>query len=669
MPLSQRTTAITAILFLTCVFQASAGESPNLAFNGDLEAASDTRPPPGWVMWGADEFKTPANFTRHTEQPHGGTACLRIHHPAHTAGYLVSDPAHAIATHQGMRYEVSFWARAAKPGEAVFGLEAYQDMTTFTGAPGTAFFAVNVSTAWQPFTFEVHEGWDFFATRARFLILVLRATWDQQEEQTLFVDDVVARELPASRAGRMLEDSELTIAPLEHRLTRGEILSFSVDAARRWRRALREAGGISFHRVAGWAGVPYDKDGTYNLKPELEAAVRELRLPLTRFYGVGAEAFPLEASIDKAAELCRRVQVPLEKVVLEFETQDASSTLTPEVWARGVKYARDRGYGFQRWEISNEPYVGSAKVVFPTPDSYAKHFLDVSAAIRAAQPESQIGLSIHGRGTMWGAYLLQRCAGQYDFVVAHWYCFMNVRRNSFEDIVLRANAETLEEILRTNALMKAYNPARDVYQYDTEWGMHSSGPNGERADREVRNGNIMGTLHRAVRLIYYTREDLLRGASTWEMFVRGPSSGFGVLTPDAPEKRYLVYWLYYHFNRHVGEWALEPQGTAPFYAWQSGGKTGAMPLTPVLATLSADGTSLYLVIVNGSWSTAVPCEARLQNFGGTKVKALVLSQESMDAESLIAREADVVSELPAKIEAGTLRCTVPPHAAVFVTVE
>ncbi len=119
--------------------------------------------------------------------------------------------------------------------------------------------------------------------------------------------------------------------------------------------------------------------------------------------------------------------------------------------------------------------------------------------------------------------------------------------------------------MRLNALIQAYNPGQDVYQYDTEWGMHSGGPNGERADYVDRNANIFGTLHRAVRLIYYTREDILRGASSWEMFCRTNSQGFGILSPDAPDKRFMIYWLYYYFNRHVGEWVLDMNGTAPYY--------------------------------------------------------------------------------------------------------
>ena len=123
----------------------------------------------------------------------------------------------------------------------------------------------------------------------------------------------------------------------------------------------------------------------------------------------------------------------------------------------------------------------------------------------------------------------------------------------------------LDRVLRIEALLRAYNPNRDVYQYDTEWGMICSTPDGKEADYEDRNANIIGTMHRAVRLIYYAREDILRGASGWQMFSRLDAQGFGILSQDAPDKRFMLYWLYYYFNRHLGEWALLTDGTAPYY--------------------------------------------------------------------------------------------------------
>jgi len=660
--------AMVAAVILLAAPLATGAETRNLVFNGDIEAPATQSPPPGWTMWGAQKYKDPSNFTRETAAPHSGQACLRIHHPAGTAGYVVSSPEHAIETHKGMRYTVTFWARGEKNGRAIFGFDAYGQLRPFAEAPSPGFFGVEVSREWKCSTFEVHEGWDFFATRTRFLLLIFKATPDEKEAQTLYIDDVSVTETPSTREGRLLEREELHVPPLEHRLVRGDKLAFTIDAEKKLRRATREAGGISFHRVAGWSGVPYSKAGEYVLAPQLEDAIRELHLPMTRFYAVGDERFTLEASIDKAAELCRRINVPLDKTVLEFETQGASSILAPEVWARGVRHAQERGYGFQRWEITNEPYVSSAKVMFPTPDAYAEHFKAVSQAVRTAQPGGQIGLSISGQSTAWGDYLLKVCAGRYDFVVPHFYCFLDTNKSSVSDVVLRGNAETLDDVLRVNALLRAYNPGREVYQYDTEWGMHSGGPTGERADFNVRNSNIVGTLHRAVRLIYYTREELLRGASSWEMFTRVNSPGFGILSPEAPDKRFLIYWLYYYFNRHVGEWVLDMQGTAPYHEWSAGGKTLSVPQTPVLATLSADGKSLSLVLVNGSWSASSPCEVRLRHFAAASAKAAVLSQDSLDASPLIARETDAISELRVTLAAGVLRCTIPPHCAVFVTV-
>jgi hypothetical protein len=152
--------------------------------------------------------------------------------------------------------------------------------------------------------------------------------------------------------------------------------------------------------------------------------------------------------------------------------------------------------------------------------------------------------------------VLQQLAGCYDFVAAHFYCGADVHKLSFEDITLSENYRMLDRALKIQALLRAYNGGRKTCQYDTEWGMICSAPGGKTADYEDRNANIIGTVHRAVRLIYYAREGILRGASGWQMLSALNGQGFGILSQQAPEQRFLLYWLYYYFNRHVGEWAL-----------------------------------------------------------------------------------------------------------------
>jgi len=393
-----------------------------------------------------------------------------------------------------------------------------------------------------------------------------------------------------------------------------------------------------------------------------------LLLPMSRFYAVGDEPFGLEAAIDKAAEVCRRMGLAEDRVPLEFEEQGARTKLSPEVWARGVRHSVQKGYKFFRWEVANEPYSGQwgHGGAFQSADDYVAHFKAVSAAIRAVQPDAHIGVAIHARDQKWGNYVLLRAAGHYDFVVAHYYASANVQKTQFEDIALTENGRTLDRIRRAAALIQAYNPNRPVYQYDTEWGMHSSGPGGERADYVDRNANIVGTLHRAVRLIYYAREGLLRGASSWQMFSDPRGQGFGILFPKAPDQRAMLYWLYYYFNRHVGEWALDLDGLAPYHTpEQPRDASFAAPLTPMLATL--DDQALYLVVANGSWQTAVPCRVRIANFAPARASATLLSHADLDAKPLLVRKEDFVSDFAVSLTGQEVTCTIPPHSVVFVT--
>ncbi|MCL4205468.1 MAG: hypothetical protein KJ000_23545 [Pirellulaceae bacterium] len=665
---TQQTFSCLLVLLALATGRTVAAEA-TVVLQADFETPSAMRPPTGWSMWGAQKFKNPADFTRDEQTPHGGLACFRIHHPAGTGGYVVSSPEASIRPKSGTMLTATFWARSDRPGEAMFGWTAYRQVQPFVDAPSPGFFPLAVDQQWRQFRFVLHEGWDFFADDCRHLLLTFRATGRDEEERTLWIDDVVVTQQTSTREGRLINPDTLTYTSLEHRLQPGDELNFVVDAGRRVRETYPEVGGVSFHRVAGWGGLPFDKGGRYVLSDELEEAVRQMRLPMTRFYALGDEPFGLEAAIDKAAEFLDRIGVPHAATPLEFEIQGATSTLSPEAWANGVRHSLERGYRFHRWEIANEPYVGRPSRAFPTPDSYLEHFVTVSQAIRAVDSQAIIGMPIHHRSPGWGNYLLKRAAGHYDFVVGHYYSFADVERASFEDIVLTGNYRILDEILLTNALTKWYNPDRDVYQYDTEWGMHSSGPHGERADYVNRNANIHGMAHRAVRLIHYLREGMLRGASSWEMFTFQRAPGFGFLAQDAPQQRAMNYWLYFYFNRHVGRWVLDIDGTAPYHEGSAGGRTLRGPLTPAVATLSDDGQQIFLMLVNGSWTRPVPCRIELRDFPAQRATGIVLSHSDPDGHPFIERHDDLVSDLTLTLDEGRISTTIPPHAVVFLTVQ
>lgn len=664
---------VSLFLFLAFLAPYSWSAEPALIFQEGFETPAAQNPPPGWSMWGVEKYKVSANYARDTTLPHRGTASFRIHHPAGTAGYVCQAPTHALRPEPGMIYTVTFWARAAKPGPSVFSLLAYTTIKPFRDAPSPGRMAFDAGTEWKEYRFEMREGLDFHADESRYLLLAFHAAPTAPEERTLWVDDIDVRAQKDPQPPVMLNANTIPHEALQHRLRPGARLEFTVAAGQSLRAATLDAGGVSFHRVAGWTGQPYNKKGVYTLHPELERAIREMHLPMTRFYGVGDEPFSVEASIDKVAETCACVGVAQDHCVLELETQSAATKLPPEVWRRAVEYARTRGYAFKHWEIANEPYavLWSERTVFPTADSFVEHAQAVSRAIRQAAPQTQIGFDFEARNTRWGNYLLKRLAGDYDFVAGHYYCHVNVLQLPFEEVTLTENYRLLDEALRVNALLRAYNPGREVYQYDTEWGLMGNGPNGEVSDRVDRNANIVGTVHRAIRLIYYAREGMLRGASGWQMLSSTGGQGFGILSQNAPDQRFMLYWLYYYFNRCVGATVLPLEGRAPYYEPRAAGDRERLagPLTPVLATLSQDQKTLYLVIANGSWSQSVPCTAQLADFTPARLEGVVLSSGNLDGKPLLQRREDFVSDFPAKLDGNRLTCTIPPHAVVFLTLK
>ena len=597
--------------------------------------------------------------------------CYRINHPSGTSGFTVSHKNWAIQTALAKAYTVTFWARTDNPGTALFYWDSYSSISPYIDATSAGRLPFEVTTEWQEYTFTVDEGRDFYFSDVKFMLAAFKPVGNEYGiQRVLWVDDVVVTERD-STAEPLTDWNALIYPPLIHRLSAGSQLIVNVDAAVAIGPATQEASGVSFHSISGWGRHPYDPNMIYQLvgaKAPLEESLRQLKNPMTRFYDVGAEPPGILGSIDKVAELMDLFDMPKEWTVIELEPASADFTFTPAEWASAVAHSETNGYGFRYWEIGNETYTRKA-TAFPTSDDYVDHFIDVSTAIKAVKADAQIGISAWPGQPNWGNYILQAAQGHYDYVVGHYYSGTSPYTNSFEDVVLKANYQTLDEILRMNALIEDYNPGGDIYLLDTEWGLHEVAESGTEPLNKWRNANVTGMMHRAVRLIYYARESLMRGASGWEMFSRHVSPytsiSFGHLSYDYPDKKTMLYWLPYFFNRHCGEMALDITGTAPWYNGSTTAESG--PQTPVLATLSDDGNTMYFVIANGSWTINRPALFSLSNFAPISATGVGLSQDSLDADPMVHDEATAISDVPVTIDGNTVSFNVPAHTVVFVT--
>lgn len=662
----------------------------NLIVNGDFEADATRNPPPGWVMWGAQQFKIPENYRRDETISRSGRASLRIVHPQDTAGYIVTDPETAIRPKPGVMYQIRFFARADRPCRGRFMVLGYRSIRPYVDAESPLSQEISLDTEWRECRFEIRESIDFFADSARYLILGFQAATDPKVECTVWLDDVTVTQEPMDETARLINPASLKVASLTHRLRPGSQLELVADPMASQRPALKMACGISFHRLVGFTGYPFDAAGQYNLPQPLADAIRELRLPISRVYGVGHEPprndlppWPIEAAIERLAQLCDHLAIPKETMVVELEEQSANRKLEPDLWARAVRHAKTRGYGFRYWEVANEPYSQTFNAerpmgrAFATPDDYILHVKRVAQAIHEVDPKAQVGIAIAVSRPLWGNYVLKNAAGAYDFVVAHYYGFQNAYRSSYEELVLSQNYRILNQILRIQALIEAYNPSHRVYQLDTEWGMHSSGPNGERADYANRNANIVGIVHRAVRMIYYVREQPLAGASSWQMLGHSRGLGFTVLATDQPESRTMLYWLYWSFLRHVGDQLIDFDGTAPFFLAETAERDheGGGPITPVLLTTDAKREQVFCIVANGSWTDKVPCRLVFKNWSGALVSSIYLSDDDLDGNPLLRSRERFVHDLPLRVNIDQkalmteLTGTIPPHSVVFLAIK
>lgn len=188
MPKHPRTSTVLAAL---AMLSAPLG-AEELLRNGDIEAPGDGVPA-GFAMWGPEQFKKAENFRRDSERPHGGSACLRLHHPADTRGYLLTDPfGNGLRPAPGTVYTISFWARSDKPGRtpqfSVCGMRELKPLTS--GLVNNATFPLEVGTDWKRYEFRVAEGTHFTVAGAPYLSLGFYPSTDQKEERTLWIDDL-----------------------------------------------------------------------------------------------------------------------------------------------------------------------------------------------------------------------------------------------------------------------------------------------------------------------------------------------------------------------------------------------------------------------------------------------------------------------------------------------
>lgn len=470
-----------------------------------------------------------------------------------------------------------------------------------------------------------------------------------------------------------------------HMLRKGDDLNYTIDVSQIAGRAATRVGGVSITSLRT-TGVPFQSDGQWTVPQSGIDRIRDLKLPLTRTYALFNSSLGFTdptTAVDRMFEMCQKFGIPTENAVLE-PTNKIVPPPAVEAWEAAVRHNRDRKYGFRHWEIGNEPFFNANQ--FPTPFAFINYVKQVAPAIRAIDPDAQIGINVFQTGHLeeWRAFVMDELAGYYDFVALHSY---NAGRElevsavePYEDFVLANNWLMVNEMLQARAILDAFAP--QAYIYETEWAMNRKPSNEEitpttTADWQLVNSELPGTMHRLVRMIYFAQGGFIEGASAWTLFVYTPGRlGFGLVPKFDYSKTTMLYWTYYYFNRHIGPLIPHLDGESPYYRGQFNQDTFPFlpknltlfegPAAPMLATMNEDRSELYIVQVNGLRDEDIPATFTLQGAEITGVEAVLLTREDIEDFPQLDDPADFVRSFEAGIAGRTATFDLPAKSAIFI---
>jgi len=153
------------------------------------------------------------------------------------------------------------------------------------------------------------------------------------------------------------------------------------------------------------------------------------------------------------------------------------------------------------------------------------------------------------------------------------------------------------------------------------------------------------------------------------MFGTYERPGFGILSPENPEMRSMLYWLYDYFIKHTGNLVLDFKGFAPFYQGEYRGLTFKAPLTPCLATISKNSQRIFLVIANASSDKFIESSVKVKNFYPFLPKGLVFLDDSADSHPYINNPKEIIQTSEITQKGNSFFFVLPPKSINFITLE
>jgi alpha-N-arabinofuranosidase len=362
--------------------------------------------------------------------------------------------------------------------------------------------------------------------------------------------------------------------------------------------------------------------------------------PASSLYG-GSELSPNGFGSDEVLSLAKRVGG---SVLMTVNV----ATGTPEEAAAWVRYVNRGSTVVRDWEIGNELYLSSSPSqaqIAMTPATYAQKLVAFATAMRAADPNIRIGAiggDPIGIDPNWNKTVLQVAGNQIDFLAVH---------NAYAPIMTQDRGESLETVYRAMLAapsvistslkriatdINTYAPlaARSrISIYVTEWGpLFHIYPQSRFIDHPK---TLASALFMASMMKVFIETPTVAAAMQFKLV---DNSYMGLINVrNGAFQETAPYDALSLFTQHFGTQLLASTTIAASDSTPAAGIIPAVqdsPYVQTIASLSADGSKLYMICINRHFTSPFRAKIQLANFPHS-ANALVrtLSGTNIDANT------------------------------------
>jgi alpha-N-arabinofuranosidase len=357
---------------------------------------------------------------------------------------------------------------------------------------------------------------------------------------------------------------------------------------------------------------------------------------------------------------CQQINAePLMQInVLTGTVEEAASFVSYCNSSNHSDRARDgspQPYRVRYWEIGNEQYIhnessdqigGIPTGSYLPVNEYVQRFQQISSAMRKIDPSVLIG-AIGGKNfgryrlvhdEDWDRTLLEKAGSMIDFLAVHnSYAplALDDRQSSLEDVyqAMLAFPKLVEENIEAIAgEIDHYAPSRSkhIKIAVTEWGpLFSFLPTSRWVDHVKTLGSALYVASLFQVFLKSDRVDITNFFKlTGDSFV-GCIAGNG-----EPKPIYYGLQMYY---QHFGSKLIQARVSGPTFDSQAIGLVAAVQRVPYLdavASLSEDGSKLFIIAVNKSFDNPLPTQVLINGFRpSSRARVWVLTAPSLDANN------------------------------------